>query len=134
MAIPHPARYRYVDAIVHNPLMLPGADPVFMNFVIEGGQNLIPGSVLGRVTATGKLKLVAAAAGDGSQNPVAILCEKLDTFAADGVTPQDITMAVAVSGYFNETVLNYGAGYTVAALKPLLQAVNIYTRAPGYSG
>jgi hypothetical protein len=134
MAIPYPAKYHVVDSIVYNPLHLPGSEPVFMNFVIEGGQNLLLGSVLGRVTATGKLKLVNAAAGDGSEVPVAILCENMHTFDKDGVTPLDMMMAVAVGGYFNETVLHYGAGYTDANMKQLLLARNIHTRAPGYSG
>ncbi|MFX8266495.1 head decoration protein, partial [Acinetobacter baumannii] len=86
---------------------LPGKRPVFMNYTLKGGQQLVAGSVLGRITASGLLVLSNAAAGDGSQVPMAILCEDVMTFAPDGVTARDTPLSVAVQGYFNRTALNF---------------------------
>ena len=134
MAIAHPAKYRGTDAIVFNPLWLPGKQPTFMPYTILGGQTLRVGSVLGRVTASGKLKLTASAAGDGSEVPEFVLAEPIATYAADGTTSLDMVFAVATSGSVNETALFYGAGHTAAAIREALRRVGFVLRAPGYSG
>lgn len=134
MSIPFPAKSRVVDSIVHNDLMLPGKTPVFVTFTLTGGAKYLAGSVLGRVTATGKLVLSASAAGDGSQTPIAVLPHDVAAYAADGVTGEDKTVAVLVEGYVNETALVFGAGHSIATVKPLLRATGVQMRAPGYSG
>ena len=134
MTIPHPAGRLVVGGLVNDPLWLPGKQTRFQVYTILGGQTLLPGTVLGQITASGKLKMCVAAAGDGSQVPVGILGEPMATFAADGTTSQDQTMAIAVEGYVNESRLIYGAGYTLALLKTQLRNIGILTRVPGYSG
>lgn len=134
MSISHPAKHRGVDAISFNPLWLPGKQPTFMPYTILGGQTLKVGSVLGRITASGKLKLTASAAGDGSEVPLFVLQEPLATFAADGSTPADMVMAVATSGSVNETALVYGAGHTASTIREALRAAGFVLRSPGYSG
>ena len=53
--------------------------------MIAGGSGKIkPGTVLGKVTASGKLKPLAPAANDGTQNAAAILYEGCDTGKDDG--------------------------------------------------
>jgi hypothetical protein len=47
------------------------------------GQNLVAGTVLGRITASGKLTQHAAGAADGSQNAMGILFEDTDATAED---------------------------------------------------
>ena len=109
MSFSYPAVDRTVDSIVFIPLWLPsGTKPVFEVYTILCGQTLPAGAVLGRITASGKLQLAVAAAGDGSQVPMAVLQENLATFAADGVTPLDMTLSVAVTGYFNAAALYFG--------------------------
>lgn len=134
MSNPFPAASGIVDSIVHNGLWLPGKSPVFMTYTLIGGSTYLAGSVLGRVTASGKLKLSASAAGDGSQAPMAILPHDVSAFAADGTTAEDKTVAVAVQGYVNETALVLGAGHTIASVKEALRALGMFLRAPGYSG
>lgn len=52
--------------------------------VIASGSGVLqPGAVLGKVTATGKLKPFAPAASDGTETPVAILYEGCDATSAD---------------------------------------------------
>lgn len=56
------------------------------------GNNLAPGAVLGRVTASGKYTAVDPVADDGSQNASAVLYDDVDASAADAaavVTARD---------------------------------------------
>ena len=132
-AIQHPARAGVVDALVHNPLLIPGKRPVYNSFMIGGGQQLLIGSVLGKITATGALVLCAAAAGDGSQNPFAVCPENIFTFDEAG-EPEAKFTSVIVEGFFNSTALRFGAGYTFAALRDAMAARGLHARAPGFSG
>ena len=59
------------------------------------GQTLVRGSLLGRVTATGKYKLSLSAASDGSETPIAVASEAVDASAADKKT------TIYVSGEFD---------------------------------
>lgn len=56
---------------------------VYSNDVILQDQVLSAGSVLGMVTATGKLKLVNSTSNDGSENIYGVLTSDLDTTGAD---------------------------------------------------
>lgn len=47
------------------------------------GQNLAPGAVLGKITASGKYTAVDPAASDGSQTAAAVLFDPVDASAAD---------------------------------------------------
>lgn len=134
MSISFPASAKTVDSIVFNPLRLPGINVSTMAYIIIGGQQLPTGAVLGRITASGKLTLCVAAAGDGSQVPHSITPHPINTFAADNVTPLDAYAAVYVKGYFNETALYLGTGLVLANVKEQLKDIGILLRAPGYSG
>lgn len=50
---------------------------------VAAGENLELGAVVGRVTATGKLKRLDPAATDGTQTPVGILLGAVDATLAD---------------------------------------------------
>lgn len=134
MTIPHPARSGVVDAVVFNPLRLPGPKVYTEPFQFEAGQTLLPGSVLGIVTATGRLKLSAAAANDGSQVPVAILLEPISSFDPATGAAAVVSGPAATKGSFNQTALILGAGHSIASIKDGLRARGIHLRAPGYSG
>ena len=73
------------------------------------GQTLVRGSVLGRITASGKLTLAASAAGDGSDAPVGILVHDIDASAGDEACQ------FYNGGDFNSADLTWGVGYTDAA-------------------
>lgn len=94
-----------------NPLELgyPGARSV--SVTIAAGAAHVAGEVLGRVTASGKFILSAAAAGDGSGDPLAVLSHDVDASGADA----DAT--VWVCGEFNPALLTYGAGHTAATVR-----------------
>jgi hypothetical protein len=72
------------------------------------GQSIVRGDVLGKITASGKLTKMVAAAGDGSENFYAVAVEDIDASAADKVG------IVGKTGSFNETVLTFGAATTIA--------------------
>jgi hypothetical protein len=75
--------------------------------VIAAGANLVPGTVLGKVTASGKLTILAPGASDGSQTAVAVLYGPANAAAAD--VKQTIT---ARSSEVNGLVLTWPAGIT----------------------
>lgn len=53
------------------------------NIVVAAGANLVPGTVLGKVTASGKYVAHAPAAADGSQNAAAIVLTDAPAATAD---------------------------------------------------
>lgn len=121
--IPHPAKGGQIASITYLDFLMPGSDHVFEPFVIAGGQQLLRGAVLGQVTATGKLLLAASAAGDGSNSPMAILCEDLDTTVNANA---DIPFHVLVHGRVNPEALVFGAGTTEANSKAAMRDAGIY--------
>lgn len=86
------------------------------------GQNVTRGTVLGRVTASGKFVKSLSASADGSQVPCAIALEDCDATAADKKIP------VALTGEFNKLALTLGAGHTLASIEWGLADKNIYLR------
>ena len=97
-----------------------GKDMVTRLVTIDTG-NLARGSVLGKITATGKYVLSASAASDGSQVPDAILLEPADASSADA----QAVVAIAGRG-FNQAALILGAGHTLASIADALRDKNIY--------
>lgn len=103
--------------------LLTGHFPVVTeSAIIATGQDLTRGAVLGKVTASGKYILSLAAAGDGSEDPVAILAEDVDATAAD----KEVT--IYKTGGFNQRALSLGAGHTVATVKAALEPLSIFIR------
>jgi len=94
--------------------------PLSKGITLLAGQNLTRGAVLGKITASGKYTLSAAAAGDGSEVPDAILAEDCDATAGDRA-------AVAYTrGDFNEAALTFGAGHTAASTREGLRDKGLY--------
>ena len=106
---------------------------------IVSGQNLVKGSVIGKITASGKYKLTDYPATDGSEKPVFVLAQDID--ASGG----DVSNAgVYASGEFSLDKLVWGAstdatstisipavGTTsgvLATMKEVLRDVNIYLK------
>lgn len=86
---------------------------------IAGGQTLQGGSVLGVITASGKLKLCDSAAADGSQTAKYILTRDVD--ASGG----DITVKVLKAGVVNAAKLIFGGSDTLADHDDELRDVGI---------
>lgn len=81
------------------------------NGTLITGQNLPQRSVIGRITASGKLTLCNPAANDGSQVPVGILVHAIDATAADKAAQY------YKGGNFFTDALNWHAGFDTAAKK-----------------
>lgn len=87
------------------------ADVVTQPITVVSGQNLALGSVVGRITASGKITLCDTAAVDGSQTPVGILVNAVD--ASGGDKAGDIY----VGGDFNVDALTWHASFSTDLLK-----------------
>ncbi len=85
------------------------------------------GTVLGKVTATGKYKVALSAAVDGSQTPVAILIADGNGVSNDLVVPAatDTKCLILARGpaIVADSALTLGTGITAAAAKAALQAL-----------
>jgi hypothetical protein len=88
--------------------------------VPDGG--LVRGSLLGKITATGKHILSLNAAGDGSESANSILESDLEN---DTGSPVDVQAVVYCAGTFNTLGVTYGTGQTIANTYDSLDAVNI---------
>ena len=89
---------------------------------IASGSALTKGSVLGRVTASGKFILSESDATDGSETPDAILAEDVDASA------EDKQAIVYFSGEFNENALTLGTGHTVESIRAGFRSKSIFLR------
>lgn len=117
-----PAFNNAVGTYNHDNLIAGSAvNAVTESIVIDTG-NLVRGSVLGKITATGKYVLSASAAADGSQTPVAILAEDADATSAD------VTTVAYLTGEFNTAALTLGAGHTVDSIKAGLRDLGIFLK------
>lgn len=91
---------------------------------ITGGAYYKRGTVLGLIAATQKLTIATAAANDGSQTPVEILVDDVDTTAGD------VNAGTYGGGEFNANAVILGNGITLAAAKAALAANRIFLRTP----
>lgn len=90
--------------------------------IVSGSGVLVPGTVLGKITASGKYKPSTTGAVDGSQTPVAILADAVDATSAD------VKVGAYFSGRFWANRLTLGAGWTVATMKAALGQMPISLR------
>lgn len=105
------------DRLIANDLPL-----VTRSIVVASGQNLARGTLLGRITASGKYGISATAASDGSQTGVAILAEDVD--ASDG----DVTSLAYEAGSFNSGAMTFGTGHTAASVEASLRVLGIFLK------
>ncbi len=93
---------------------------VARKITVATGANLVAGSLLGKITASGKHILSLSAAEDGSQTPDVILAEAADAASAD-------VQAVAYfSGEFNELAVTFGTGHTANSVREALRDKSIF--------
>lgn len=94
-------------------------DLIAEKITVLSGQNLTRGTVIGKVTASGKYKVSLAADTIGSETPDLILAEDCDASGGD-------KSAIAYSrGDFNAQKLTIGTGHTIASIKEGLRVKNI---------
>lgn len=86
------------------------------------------GSVLGKITASGKYRLALSASGDGSQTPAVLLITDGLGQSTDVVIPAntDVKVTAIVRGpvILADAGLSLGAGITVAAVTAAFGAIN----------
>ena len=90
--------------------------------VLLSGQNVTRGTLLGKITTGGKLKLSASASTDGSEVPYAVAAA--DTNATSG----DTNIPVYLAGEFNANAVTFGTGHTLASTKAALRDKGIFLR------
>lgn len=88
--------------------------------IASGAGALKRGTVLGRITASGKYVKSLAASEDGSEDPIEILAEDVDATSAD---KQAITY---LTGEFNASELTFGTGHSAASTRDALRALSIF--------
>jgi hypothetical protein len=122
----------YTSEVYVPDRLIAGDYPLVTDTVtIPAGEVLTRGSLLGMVTATGDYVLATSAATDGSQNPLAILADNVNTSATGTNAP---TLApVYLSGEFNVNGMTLGAGFTYPAIKAPLRSIGLYLK-QGISG
>ena len=88
--------------------------------IILSGQNVVRGSVMGRVTASGKLKIVDSGNSDGSESPWSVMAEDVDASAADveGITYH--------TGSFNKEALAFGSIDTFSTHMVAMRQLNMH--------
>ena len=82
--------------------------------------DLVAGTVLGKITASGKYIQSLSAAVDGSQVPEAILAEDAAAAAAE------VEALIYETGDFNEAALTLGAAHTIASIRQGLRERGIF--------
>lgn len=90
--------------------------------IVGSGATLVRGTVLGLITASGKLCIVNSANADGSQTPYAILAE--DVVATAG----GVIGAVYYSGEFNVNALVFGGSDTYSTHRVAARKLAMFFR------
>ncbi|MBU1080914.1 MAG: head decoration protein [Spirochaetes bacterium] len=101
-----------------------GSFPVITDSVtILTGQGILTrGTVLGKITASGKYIKSLSGASDGSQTPACILAETVDATSADAPA------VVYLSGEFSGAALILGTAHTIATVKAAFRALSIFIK------
>ena len=132
--------FKGVDGLDTKPLFLPGVKPIQVPATMASGLQVLPGTVVGRVTATGLFQPCVESATDGSQVPYGITTTYIDT-TANGPSGAVAVMnfPLTVWAYVDSTELvidpSWGATADAAwlAIEPQLRFAGIFGRAPIYS-
>lgn len=113
-----------VSTFTPDNLIVDDVDMVTDVGTIVSGQGLLArGTVLGKITASGKLAICdKAASGTGCNVPFAVLANETDATSADK------TATVYIMGAFNASSLIFAAGTVVADVKDLARDKNMYFR------
>jgi hypothetical protein len=107
-------------------ILLGGEFPRVSELATITGGNYTKGTILAKITSSGKYTVcIPTASGgtaDGSETPCAILAESVDASSADK------SAVIYLTGEFNASALTAGTGNTVAGLKDGLRARSIFLK------
>jgi hypothetical protein len=88
---------------------------------LVSGQNIVVGTVLGLITASGKVEINSNTASGGANIPYAV------ALAAADATLGDVThVPIALTGEFNKAKLVFGANTVFADMKAALRSLSIF--------
>jgi hypothetical protein len=97
--------------------------PVTHGITVLSGQGVLKrGTLIGRVTASGKYIKSLAGASDGSQTVLAVLADDVDATSADALGGAYLT------GEFNSNAMTYDSSWTLSALQLAGRAYDIYVK------
>lgn len=99
--------------------LLHGDDYTTRKITVLSGQNLIAGTVIGKITATGKYKLSLSASADGSEVPDQVLATDCDASAGDKEA------LVFETADLNANALTIGTAHTLATIREGLRVKGI---------
>lgn len=112
----NPGATEWMQAGADN-LIYHGTDLISESYPIAQGTKFERGAVLGRVTATGEVKLSVVGAGDGSEVP----------FGIAGNSQEGTERAtVYTRGSFNSRAISLGSGHSVESIRDGLRDLGIY--------
>lgn len=97
-------------------------NPITKSVTLISGQNIVRGTVLGIITASGKYTKSLSASTNGSQTPKAIAVEDVDASGGDKTT------LVYIAGVFNQNELTLGSAHTVASITEGLRDNGIFLK------
>jgi hypothetical protein len=105
--------------------LIAGDFPIATEKVTIDTGTLVRGTVLGKITSTGKCVICdSAGTDDGRCSPFAVLLEDADASSAD------VEAAAALTGQFNEDALVFGGTDTKATHKVAMRALSMFQCAP----
>lgn len=101
--------------------LISGAFPLVTKKVtILSGQNVVRGTLMGKIDLSGKYVKSLSASSDGSQNPNAILVRDVDASLADK------SGEVYLSGQFNKEKITFGTAHTADSTCDALRNLSIF--------
>jgi hypothetical protein len=101
--------------------LIAGDFPIVTESVTVDTGVLARGTVLGKITATGKCVIVDSdGTDDGRRTAYAVLLDDVDASSAD------VVAAAALSGKFNEDALIFSTGDTIDTYRAGLRDIGIY--------
>lgn len=116
------------DAYTPTQLILGDADIVTDSITVLSGENLAANTVVGRVTASGKIVECDLGAADGSEVPLGILVNAVDASAGDKAGN------IYIGGEFNRDLLAWHTSFATDLLKDAaFDGTNIAIKTPTYS-
>lgn len=105
---------------VHDKLIAGDYPLITQEETIVSGQNVVRGTLMGKITASSKLSICDSGNTDGTENPYSIMSEDVDASAADkkGITYH--------TGDFNERGITFGGTDTPDTHRTAMRALQMH--------
>jgi hypothetical protein len=96
--------------------------PLTRTMTIISGQNVTRGTVMGKITASGKLSIVNDANSDGTENPYSVMAQDVD---ASGGDKSGLTFEL---GLFDGSKLTFGGDDVLADHRDAMHGRGLYVK------